>query len=253
MWNGEPNGKLAYLKENRIIKINQQLKKNQKMECEICGNPIEKKRPDSRYCSTSCINKAKRMRAKERELDEFGAYPLIDIDSRKNHQMNQNASAELRTVEREHFNTILSLSTEYGDKIRTLEDTNLKHEFTIEKLNDKISDLKDKHTRDIAEASTSTTKDTVTAITQMPAIQSVLGAFANNLIPSKTNALGGVEDQFNVQEKQIIDAIRRMQPDAQGYLVQMLYVLFAKSHEEQLEIFSTLQTYMMQSEQSSDV
>ena len=54
----------------------------------------------------------------------------------------------------------------------------------------------------------------------MPAIQSVLGAFANNLIPNKTNALGGVEDQYNIQEKQIIDAIRRMQADAQNYLVQ---------------------------------
>ena len=74
---------------------------------------------------------------------------------------------------------------------------NLKHEFTIEKLNDKISDLKDKHTRDIAEVST-TTMDTVTAITQMPAIQFVLGAFANNLIPNKTNALSGVADQYNI-------------------------------------------------------
>ncbi|MBN2595655.1 MAG: hypothetical protein JXR82_02610 [Marinifilaceae bacterium] len=223
------------------------------MECEICGNPIENKRPDSRYCSTSCINKAKRMRAKERELDEFGAYPLMDIDSRGNHQMNQNASAELRSIEREHSNTILSLRTEYGDKIRALEDANLKYEFTIEKLNDKLNDQKEKHTRDIAEASTSTTKDTVHAISQMPAIQSVLGAFASNLIPSKTNALGGVADQYNVQEKQIIDAIRRMQPDAQGYLVQMLYVLFAKPHEEQIEIFTTLQAYMMQSEQNEDV
>ncbi|BAX81154.1 hypothetical protein [Labilibaculum antarcticum] len=94
--------------------------------------------------------------------------------------MNQTTSAELQTVEREHFNTILNQRSEYGDKIRALEDTNLKPEFTIEKLNDKISDLKDKHTRDIAEASTSTTKDMVNAISQMPAIQSVLGAFASN-------------------------------------------------------------------------
>jgi len=210
------------------------------MECEICGKLIENKRHDSRYCSTSCINKAKRMRAKERELDELGTYSLKEIDSSENQQMSQNASAELRSIEREHFNTILNLRIEYGDKIRTLEDMNLKHEFTIEKLNDKISDLKDKHTRDITEASISTTKDTVQAISQMPAIQSVLGAFASNLIPSKTNALGGVEDQFNIQEKQIIDAIRRMQPDAQGYLVQMLYILFSKPHEEQIELFSTL-------------
>ncbi|WP_461630857.1 hypothetical protein [Labilibaculum euxinus] len=224
------------------------------MKCEVCNEPIRGKRSDSRYCSTACRNKAYKIRTTEKHLDELdGTYPLIDIDSRENQQMNQNASAELRTVEREHFNTILSLRTEYGDKIRTLEDTNLKHEFTIEKLTDKLSDLRDKHTKDIAEASTSTTKDTVQAISQMPAIQSVLGAFANNLIPSKPDALGGVEDQFNVQEKQIIDAIRRMQPDSQGYLVQMLYVLFAKPHEEQLEIFNTLQAYLMQSEESEDV
>lgn len=224
------------------------------MKCEVCNEPIRGKRSDSRYCSSACRNKAYKMRTSEKQLDELdGAYPIIDLDSRENQQMNQNASAELRTVEREHFNTILNLRTEYGDKIRTLEDMNLKHEFTIEKLNDKLNDQKEKHSRDIAEASTSTTKDTVTAITQMPAIQSVLGAFANNLIPSKTNALGGVEDQFNVQEKQIIDAIRRMQADAQGYLVQMLYVLFAKPHEEQIEIFSTLQAFMMQSEENEDV
>ncbi|MDM8160459.1 hypothetical protein QUH73_11595 [Labilibaculum sp. K2S] len=224
------------------------------MKCEVCNEPIRGKRSDSRYCSSACRNKAYKMRTTEKHLDESdGTYRLIDMDSRENQQMNQNASAELRTIEREHFNTILSLRTEYGDKIRALEDTNLKHEFTIEKLNDKLNDQKEKYTRDIAEASTSTTKDTVQAISQMPAIQSLLGGFASNLIPSKTNSLGGVEDQFNIQEKQIIDAIRRMQPDAQGYLVQMLYVLFAKPHEEQMEIFSTLHAYMMRSEESEDI
>jgi len=50
-----------------------------------------------------------------------------------------------------------------------------------------------------------------------------------------------VADQFNIQEKQIVDSIRRMQANTQENLVQMLYVLFAKSHEEQIEIFSSLQ------------
>ncbi|MBN2597797.1 MAG: hypothetical protein JXR82_13570 [Marinifilaceae bacterium] len=49
------------------------------------------------------------------------------------------------------------------------------------------------------------------------------------------------------------DDIRRMQSNAQSYLVQMLYVLFAKPPEEQMEIFSTLQAYLMQSEENKDV
>lgn len=220
------------------------------MECEVCGKPIENKRPDSKYCSATCINKAKRMRAKERELDELDNINFTnEIDSPEILQIANNATAELRAIEREHFDTISNLRTEYRDKISDLKELNLQQEFTIEKLNDKISDLKDKHTKEIAKITTQTTKDTVTAITQMPAIQSVLGAFANNLIPSSANGLGGVADQFNIQEKQIIDAIRKMQPDVQENLVQMLYVLFAKSHEEQIEIFNSLQAFMTQPEE----
>ncbi|MGZ2369590.1 hypothetical protein ACXR6G_07370 [Ancylomarina sp. YFZ004] len=48
-------------------------------------------------------------------------------------------------------------------------------------------------------------------------------------------------NQYNIQEKQIIGAIRKMKPDAKENLVQILYVLFTKSHDEQVEIFSTLQ------------
>ena len=40
---------------------------------------------------------------------------------------------------------------------------------------------------------------------------------------------------------------------ARAYLLQILYVLFANPHEEQLEIFSTLQAYMMPFGQSEDV
>lgn len=220
------------------------------MECEICGKPIEKKRPDSLYCSPTCINKAKRLRAKERKLIEFNdTYPTMDINKPEELRVSPNTSAELRTIEREHFDKILNLRTDYGDKIRDLKELNLKQEFTIERLKDKISDLKDKHTKEIAEHSTNATKETVAAITQMPAIQSALGAFASKLIPHSGGALGGVSDQFNTQEKQIIDAIRKMQFDVQGSLVQMLYVLFAKSHEEQIEIFSSLQAFMMQPEE----
>ncbi len=223
------------------------------MECEICGKPIENKRPDSIYCSTPCINKAKRLRAKERELNELdNAYPNNQIDTYENQQINQNLSDELRTVEREHFDFITNLKAEYEDKIRILEEKNLKQEFRIEKLKDEISKLKEKYAKEITEARTNATKETVTAITKMPAIQSVLGAFANTLIPKTTNGLSGIANQYNTQEKQIIGAIRKMKPDAQGNLVQMLYVLFSKSNEEQIEIFSTLQTYMMQSEEDDN-
>ena len=154
------------------------------------------------------------MRTSEKQLNELEeSYPENEIKIPETKPEIPNAAQELRKVEREYFNTILDLESDYGDKIRALEDIKLKNEFTIERLNDKISELKEKHSIDIAEANTITTKDTVTAISQMPAIQSVLGAFANNLIPNKNDALGGVEDQFNIQEKQIIDAIRRMQPD----------------------------------------
>ncbi|MBI9056814.1 MAG: hypothetical protein JEZ01_03480 [Labilibaculum sp.] len=224
------------------------------MECEVCNRPITGKRSDSRYCSATCRNKAYQMRTSEKQLSELEElYPVNEIEIPEARPEIPNAAQELRKVEREHFNTILDLKSDYGDKIRALEDTKLKNEFTIERLNDKISELKEKHSIDIAEANTNTTKETVTAISQMPAIQSVLGAFANNLIPSKNNSLNGVEDQFNIQEKQIIDAIRKMQADAQSSLVQMLYFLFAKTHEEQLEIFSTLQAYMMQSKENEDV
>ncbi|WP_372643438.1 hypothetical protein [Ancylomarina sp.] len=219
------------------------------MECEICGESIEKKRPDSRYCSLACINKAKRLRAKERRLIELDdTYPPMDINKPDELRISPNASAELRTIEREHFDKILNLRTDYGDKLRDLKELNLKQEFTIEKLEDKISDIREKHIKEIAEIRTNSTKETVAAITQMPAIQSALGAFASKLIPNRENALSGVSDQFNIQEKQIIDAIRRMQPDVQESLVQMLYVLFSKSHEKQVEIFSSLQAFMMQPE-----
>lgn len=223
------------------------------MECKVCGKPIIGKRPDSKYCSVSCVNTAKQMRATERYLNELNGFePDNEINTKKPQQMPQNASEELRSIEKENFNTILNLRSEYGDKIRALENTNLKQEFTIEKLKDQVIDLKEKHSKELTEANTSTTKETVTAITQMPAIQSALGAFANNLIPSSANGLGNLADQLNIQERQIIDAIRRMQPDAQTYLAQMLYVLFSKPHQEQMQIFSTLQAYMVQEEQEEE-
>ncbi len=223
------------------------------MECKVCGKPIIGKRPDSKYCSVSCVNTAKQMRATERYLNELNDFDRDnEINTKKPQQMPQNASEELRSIEKKNFNTILNLRSEYGDKIRALENTNLKQEFTIEKLKDQVIDLKEKHSKDIADANTSTTKETVTAITQMPAIQSALGAFANNLIPSSANGLGNLADQLNIQERQIIDAIRRMQPDAQTYLAQMLYILFSKPHNEQMQIFSSLQAYMAQEEKEED-
>lgn len=223
------------------------------MKCEVCEKTIIGRRSDSQYCSTACRNKAYKMRTSEKHLNELDDdYPTNSLDAPLQ-QMNENASAELRSIEREHFDKILNLRTEYGDKIRDLKESNLKHEFKIERLNDKISDLREKHIKELAESSTNSTKETVAAISQMPAIQSALGAFTSKLIPSSASALGGVSDQFNEQEKQIIDAIRRMQPDIQGSLVQMLYVLFAKTHDEQTEIFNTLQAFMTQPDESEDV
>ena len=223
------------------------------MECIICGNPILGRRSDSKYCSTACTNTAKHMRGAKKYLNELnGLYPVTDINQKKSLDMNSNTSEELRTVEKENFSQILNLRTEYGDKIRSLEEINLRNEFKIEKLEDKIQELKEKHLKDLADASKSATKDTVNAITQMPVVQTTLGMLANTLIPRKPNALGGVEDEFSIQERQIIDAIRRMQPDAQGYLVQMLYVLFAKPYEEQMQIFNSLQVYLSQAQDTDD-
>lgn len=234
-------------------------------KCEVCLKPIRNRRVNSKYCSATCAGRAKRKRAMKKEEDELNGFkPVYKENDQKNQNMEKTGINELRAIEKDNFNTVLSLRSEYGDKIRALENSNLTYNFTIEKLNDKISDLqekhakeltelKEKHSKDINDASTSTTKETVQAITQMPAIQSALGAFANNLIPSNTNGLNGLADQLNIQEKQIIDAIRRMQPDAQAYLAQMLYVLFAKSHEEQMEIFTSLHAYMSQSDETDDI
>jgi len=99
------------------------------MECEVCGKPIVNKRPDSKYCSATCINKAKRMRAKKIELDELDG---IEIDSPEILQIASNASTELRTIKREHFETISNLRTEYRDKISDLKELNLQQEFPIQ-------------------------------------------------------------------------------------------------------------------------
>jgi len=225
-------------------------------KCEVCLKPIKNRRKNSKYCSATCAGRAKRKRAEGKENNELNGFkPVYQENEQKQQNMKETGINELRSIEKDNFNTIMGLRTDYGDKIRVLENENLKHEFTIERLNDKISDLKEKHSSDITEASTSTTKDTVQAISQMPAIQSVLGAFANNLIPSNnTNGLSGMADQINIQERQIIDAIRRMQADAQKNLVQMLYILFTKSHEEQMEIFTSLQAYMTQeNEEDEDI
>ena len=222
------------------------------MDCIVCKNPIIGRRSDSKYCSVSCQNEAKKKRVAEKYFNELnGIYPENGISSPNQQQMT-NASEELRALERENFNTILNLRTDYEGKIRVLEDTNLRQSFKIEKLEDKIGELKESHSKDLEQAEKNTTKDTVTAITQMPAVQTTLGMLANNLIPQAANSLGGVQDQFNIQEKQIIDAIRRMQPDAQANLGQMLYVLFSKSHPEQMQIFNTLQAYMAQKEQAEE-
>ncbi|WP_372640181.1 hypothetical protein, partial [Ancylomarina sp.] len=129
--------------------------------------------------------------------------------------MSQNPNDELRQIEREHFDKILNLRSEYGDRISVLKDDNLKQSFKIERLEDKIKDLVEKHSTDLTAANKSATKDVVQSISAMPAIQSTLGMIATSFISSKDKGLSGVESGFNIQERQIIEAIRRMQPDAQ--------------------------------------
>lgn len=227
------------------------------MKCEVCNKPIIGKRSDSLYCSISCRNKAYKLRVElrqEKELKEpEDTLTTEDLEFLTATQIKAETTEELRSLDREHFNAIMSLKTEYEDKIRALEDVSLKNDFKIERLQDKISDLKEKHAKKLAEVSTNTTKETVTAISQMPAIQTALGAFANKVIPNKSEGLSGAEDQVNIQEKQIIEAIRRMQPEVQESLVQMLYFLFAKKHEEQMQIFTALKAYLESSNEEEDI
>jgi len=167
--------------------------------------------------------------------------------------MSSNPTDEIRYVEREHFDKISKLHLDYGERISNLKETNQQQSFKIERLEDKISDLKEKHVTELSAASKTATKDVVQTISAMPAAQSMLGMLATSFMGKGGGALGGVETGFSEQERQIIDAIRRMQPEAQSYLLQMLYVLFAKSNEDQMQIFSSLQAYMSESEEVEDL
>jgi hypothetical protein len=44
-----------------------------------------------------------------------------------------------------------------------------------------------------------------------------------------------------------------IQPVSQGYLVQMLYVLFQKPYDEEMQIFTSLQASMANAEDEVDV
>ncbi|MBI9035477.1 MAG: hypothetical protein JEZ03_13505 [Bacteroidales bacterium] len=223
------------------------------MKCIECGSEIVGRRPNSKYCSSQCLNKAKRNREVVKYLQSLKGLNTENGFSEQNTQNMQASGDELRNIERGHFDKISELKTQFGDKIADLKDKNLRQEFKIERLEDKIKDLIAKHSMDLTAANKSATKDVVQSITSMPAIQSTLGMIATSFISSKEKGLSGVESGFNIQERQIIEAIRRMQPDAQSYLVQMLYVLFAKSNVEQMEIFTSLQAYMMNPEEEVDV
>jgi hypothetical protein len=222
------------------------------MECIECGNEIIGKRPNSKYCSSQCLNKAKRNREMNKYLNSLNGLNTETEFRFNNSPSMQNSSEELRTIEREHFDKILNLRSEYGDKIASLKDENLEKKFKIERLNDKIETIEKDHAKALIDANKSTTKDVVQSITQMPAIQSTLGTLANSFMSKGENGLAGVVNGFSEGEKQIIESIRRMQPDAQGYLVQMLYVLFAKSNEEQMQIFTSLQAFMANTDEKED-
>ena len=220
------------------------------MKCQHCGEEIIGRRPNSLYCSSQCAGRAKRERLAEKETSEeipetqFLAQPP---------KMSSDSSDELRYVEREHFEKISKLHLDYGARISDLKEKNQQQSFKIERLEDKIGDLKEKHVTELSAASKSATKDVVQTISAMPAAQSMLGMLANSFMSKGGGALAGVETGFNEQEKQIIEQLRRMQPDAQGYLFQMLYILFAKSHEQQMQIFSSLQAFMTDEENEDEM
>lgn len=215
---------------------------------------IKNKKKGSIYCSPYCVGRAKRERAANRQNQLLnGTETDLTKNDQKQENMKKTVYDELRTVEKENFNTILELRASYDEKLLTLRDLNLQKDFKIQTLEKENQDLISKHSQQLEDASKSTTKDTVQAITQMPAIQTALGALAGNIIPSANTGLNGVNEN-STQEQQIIDAIRRMQPDAQGYLGQMLYALFSKTHEEQMEIFTSLHAYLSsQNEEDEDV
>lgn len=224
------------------------------MRCAQCNKVIKNKKKGSIYCSPYCVGRAKRERAANRQNQLLnGTETDLTKNDQKQENMKKTVYDELRTVEKENFNTILELRASYDEKLLTLRDLNLQKDFKIQTLEKENQDLISKHSQQLEDASKSTTKDTVQAITQMPAIQTALGALAGNIIPSANTGLNGVNEN-STQEQQIIDAIRRMQPDAQGYLGQMLYALFSKTHEEQMEIFTSLHAYLSsQNEEDEDV
>ena len=219
------------------------------MKCQYCREEIIGRRPNSLYCSSQCSGRAKRDRLAEKEVSvESSENPFLAQPPK----MSLNSSDEIRYVEREHFDKISKLHLDYGERISNLKETNQQQSFKIERLEDKIGDLKEKHVTELSAASKTATKDVVQTISSMPAAQSMLGMLANSFMSKGGGPLAGVETGFSEQEKQIIDAIRRMQPDAQGYLVQMFYFLFQKPHEEQMQIFTSLQAFMANTEEEDE-
>ena len=223
------------------------------MTCLECGKPIIGRRPDSKYCSKTCSNRAKQKRADTRLIEnsnkqKYGITPVLP-----NTQENTlYGFTEIRELEKSKYDTVIELKEKYENQIKALESSNLSKDFKIERLKDKIEDLEKAHERELRSASTNSIKETVGAITQMPAIQGALGAIAQKLIPSEGSALSGVDSSLNVTEKQIIESIRKMQPDAQQYLVQMLFFLFPKPHTEQMQIFTSLASFMQNTESQEE-
>ncbi len=223
------------------------------MTCLECGKQIIGRRPDSKYCCKTCSNRAKEKRKNQRLIEHFTPVPPdqpYGIVGNANHGLY--GFTEIRELEKSKYDTVIELKEKYENQIKILESSNLSKDFKIERLKDKIEDLEKAHERELRSASTNSIKETVGAITQMPAIQGALGAIAQNLIPGETNVLSGVDSSMSVTEKQIIESIRKMQPDAQQYLVQMLFFLFPKPHAEQMEIFTSLVNFMQNTEPEED-
>jgi hypothetical protein len=169
-------------------------------------------------------------------------------------KMSLNPSDEIRYVEREHFDKISKMHLDYGERISNLKEKNQQQSFKIERLEDKIGDLKEKHVTELTAANKTATKEVVQTISAMPAAQSMLGMLATSFMSKSGGALAGVETGFSEQEKQIIEQVRRMQAEPQGHLINMLYFLFKKTNEEQMQIFTSLQAFMVNTgEEEEDI
>lgn len=222
-------------------------------ECIICGATIHGKRADAKYCSTKCANDAKAAAAAEKFLINNRPQQASLYGFQPEHPQRIDKPAdELRTTEKHHFQTIMDMERNHTEKVNDLNLKLLNADFEKKGLEKEILDLKAKHSEELAASKTSTTKDTVNLIAQMPAVQGFLGGLSNKMMSKGGSALAGIEE-FNENEKQIINGIRALSPEVQPYFVQMAYTFFSKPTEEQTNLVQLVTSFLTGEQDSDDI